>query len=198
MDTTSSDSDPATPGTTLWEVTRLWRTALALALFAAAMWLAWLGWDHEYYKVDGVWQGPYRSWQVVGCGLSIATATVFAFLRVPRPATVFVLAIAADIGVAVPWAVDASSDETGMWVVGLFLLLVGGCLGLTTLLAVTNAVTGSRRSTTRDLVVCCALTVLAVLVFLPLAIVPLAGAAWVFFARWLPDRRRATIDGAAR
>ncbi len=179
-------------------MTRLWRTAAALALFAAAMWFAWLGWDHEYYKVDRVWQGPYRAWQVVGCGLSIATATVFAFLRVPRTAAIFVLAIAAAIGVAVPWSLDASSDETGMWVVGLFLLLVGGGLGLVTLLSVTNAVTGSRHSTTRDLVVCCALTVLAALVFLPLAIVPLTGAAWVFLARWLPDRRRATIDGAAR
>jgi hypothetical protein len=182
----------------LWDMTRLWRTALALALFAAAMWFAWLGWDHEYYMVDGVWQGPYRAWQVVGCGLTTATATVFAFLRVPRTAAIFVLAISAAVGLAVPWAMDASGDETGMWVVGLFFLVVGSAMGLAVLLAVTSAVTGPGRSTTRDLVLCCALTVLAALVFFPLAILPLAGATWVFFVRWLPARRRATIEGGAR
>jgi hypothetical protein len=162
------------------------------------MWFVWLGWDHEYYLVDGVSQGPYRAWQVAGCGLVIATATVFAFLRVPQTAAIFVLAIAAGIGFAVPWAVDASGDDTGLWVVGLFFLVVGSGVGLAVLLAVINAVTGTGRSTTRDLVLCCGLTVLAVLVFLPVAIVPLAGAAWVFFFKWLPNRRRMKIEGVAR
>jgi len=181
----------------LSDMTRLWRTASALALFAAAMWFVWLGWDHEYYLVDGVWQGPYRAWQVAGCGLAIATATVFAYLRVPQTAAIFVLASAADIGFAVPWAVDASSDDTGLWVVGLFFLVVGSGVGFAVLLAVTNAVAGSGRSTTRDLGACCVLTVLAVLIFPPMAIVPLAGAAWVFFLRWLPDRRRAKGERVA-
>lgn len=179
-------------------MTRLWRTALALALFAAAMWFVWLGWDHEYYLVDGVSQGPYRSWQVVGCGLSIATASVFAYLRVLHTAAIFVLAIAADIGFAVPWAVDASSYDSGLWVVGLFFLVVGSGLGLTVLLAITSAVTGSGPANTRDLTVCCVLTLVVVLVFPSLAVVPLAGAAWVFFVRWLPDRRRAKIEGVTR
>jgi len=64
------------------QAARLGGTALALGLFAAAMWFAWLGWDHEYYQVDGVSQGPYRAWQVFGCGLSIAAAAVLAYLRV--------------------------------------------------------------------------------------------------------------------
>lgn len=34
------------------------------------------------------------------------------------------------------------------------------------------------------------LTLLALLVCAPLAIVPLVVAGWVFFWRWLPDRRR--------
>ena len=161
------------------------------------MWFAWLGWDHEYYMVDGVAQGPYRAWQVAGCGLTIVTATVLAYLRVPQTAAIFVLAGAAAFGFAVPWAMDASSDDTGLWVVGLLFLLVGGGAGLAVVLAVTNAVTGSRRSNTGDLVVCCVLTVLAGLVFLPLAIVPLAGAAWVFLFRWLPERRRAKSQGTA-
>jgi hypothetical protein len=179
------------------EVTRLWPTALALSLFAAAMWFVWLGWDHEFYEVDGVAQGPYRTWQVVGCGLAIATATVLAYLRVPQTAAIFGLAAAADIGFAVPWAVDASSDDTGMWMVGLFLLLIGGGVGLAFLLTLTTAVRGFGRSTTRDLGVCCVLTVIAALLFPPSALLPLAGAGWVFFVRWLPERRRTKSEGIA-
>jgi hypothetical protein len=171
---------------------RVWAMAPALALFAGLMWFVWLGWDHEYYEVDGVPQGPYRPWQVIGCGLAITTGTVLAYLRAPRTAAVFILAIAAVIGFAVPWAVSASSeDDSGLWVVGLVFLLVGGGVGLIVLLAVISAVMGSGRSTARDLGVCVALAVLAALVWLPLAIVPLAGAAWLLLFRWLPDRRRA-------
>ena len=170
---------------------RLWLTALALALFAAAMWFAWLGWDHEYYLVDGVAQGPYRAWQVIGCGVAIVTATVAAYLWVPRAGAVFVLAGAAAVGFAVPWAYDASSDDTGLWLVGLIMLAVGGCLGLTVVLLVTDVLVKSERTPTRDLVVCGALTVLALLVYAPAAVVPLAVTVWVFFRRWLPDRHHA-------
>ena len=144
MNPENSDSDRTTPGLERGDGARLWPTAVALALFAGAMWFAWLGWDHEYYDVDGVAQGPYRTWQVVGCGLAIATATVVAFFRVPRTAATFVLAGAAAGGFAVPWAVWASSDDSGMWLVGLFLLIIGGGVGLALLLAVTNTVVGSR------------------------------------------------------
>lgn len=126
---------------------QLWRPAIALALFAAAMWFAWLGWDHQYYEVDGVPQGPYRAWQVIGCGLAIAVAAVYAYLRVPRAAAIFILAAAADIGFAVPWAVDASRhDESGLWVVGLFFLLIGSAFGLAILLALTATAAGRWRA----------------------------------------------------
>jgi hypothetical protein len=167
---------------------RLWGTALGLALFAAAMWFAWLGWDHQYYEVNGVAQGPYRAWQVVGCGLTIVVATILAYLRVPRTAAIFVLAAAADIGFAVPWGVDASDDETGLWVVGLVFLLVGSGLGLALLLVVTDAL-AKPVSPTGALVVCAVLTLVALLVYFPVAVLPLAGAALIFFRRWLPQRR---------
>ena len=120
MDNRAAYADRAQPGTV--PPGRLWLTAIALAVFTAVMWFAWLGWDHEYYLVDGVAQGPYRAWQVIGCGLTIAAATVGAFLWVRRTTAIFVLAMAASLGVAVPWSVDASSDESGLWVVGLFML----------------------------------------------------------------------------
>jgi hypothetical protein len=113
-----------------------------LGLFAAAMWFVWLGWDHEYYQVGGVSQGPYRAWQVLGCGLSLAAAAVLAYIWVRTVWAIFVLAAAAVIGFAVPWALDAAStDDSGLWVVGLLFLLVGGGSGLLVLLAVSAAAT---------------------------------------------------------
>lgn len=127
------------------QVARLGGAALALGLFAGAMWFAWLGWDHEYYLVDGVSQGPYRAWQVLGCGLSITAAAVLVQLWVRGVWAIFVLAAAADIGFAVPWALDAATaDDSGLWVVGLLFLLVGGGIGLVVVLAV-SAAAASRR-----------------------------------------------------
>jgi len=126
-------------------VARRGGTAIALGVFAAAMWFAWLGWDNEYYQVDGVAQGPYRAWQVIGCGLSVAAAAVLAYLWVRSVWAIFVLAAAANIGFAVPWTLHAAStDDSGLFVVGLLFLLVGGGSGLMVLLAVTDAVATRR------------------------------------------------------
>lgn len=126
-------------------IARLVGAALALGLFAAAMWFAWLGWDEEYYLVDGVAQGPYRAWQVIGCGLSVAVAAVVTYLWVRGVVAVFVLAAAASLGFALPWSVHAAStDDSGLWVVGLFFLLVGAGAGLVVLLTVTAAATSRR------------------------------------------------------
>jgi len=132
-------------------VVRLMGTALGLGLFSAAMWFAWLGWDDEYHQVDGVAQGPYRAWQVLGCALSIAAAAVVAYLRVHGAWAVLVLAAAADIGFAVPWALDAAStDVTGLWALGLLFLLVGVGFGLAVLLAVTGAAATPRPARLRS------------------------------------------------
>ncbi|WP_181309995.1 hypothetical protein [Nocardioides campestrisoli] len=144
----------STPTRTSSYAARLGVAALVLALVAAGMWFAWLGWDQEYYLVDGERQGPYRPWQVIGCGASIAVASVLALLwvRAAGPdrrgggaAAAVALSPAAVFGFAVPWTAEAaSSDDSGLWVVGLLMLLVGGWLGLTMLLAVTAAVARRR------------------------------------------------------
>ncbi|WP_110239614.1 hypothetical protein [Nocardioides gilvus] len=127
-----------TTGSSVPHAARLGVAALGLTLFAAAMWFAWLGWDHEYYEVDGVAQGPYRAWQVLGCGLSIAVGAVLAQLWVRSPWGVLALAPAGILGFAVPWTADAAaSDDSGLFIVGLFLLVVGGGIALVTLLGVT-------------------------------------------------------------
>lgn len=135
----------ATDASSTSHIARLSVVAVALGLFAAAMWFAWLGWDHEYYQVDGVAQGPYRAWQVVGCGLSIAIAAVVAYLLARSMWAIIVLPATAIVGFAVPWAVEAAStDDSGLWGVGLLLLLVGGGTGLVVLLAVTAAAASRR------------------------------------------------------
>ena len=189
-------SFPTPPRPVSWpdpvpSVKRVLINAGLLALFAAAMWFAWLGWDHTYYQVHGVGQGPYRRWQVIGCALSIGSATVLAYSRAPRALAIPVLAIAADAAFAVPWSIDASSgDETGLWAVGLFILVIGGSIALSSLLAVTHLLRKPESSPTQALVVCSVLTLLAGLVYEPVALFPLVAGAWVFFFRWLPIRRR--------
>ena len=119
---------------------RILSTSVALAVFSAAMWFAWLGWDHEYHLADGVPQGPYRAWQVVGCALSIVVAAVVAYGAVRRVSAVVPLPLAGTLGFALPWAVDAArTDESGLWVVGLVLLLAGGFVGLLVVTAVASA-----------------------------------------------------------
>ena len=125
---------------------RILGVSVAVALFSAAMWFAWLGWDHEYYLVDGYPQGPYRAWQVIGCGASLVVAAVAGYLLVRRVAAIFTIAGAAVLGFAIPWGWDAAStDESGLWVVGLGMILIGGTGALMTLLAITSAFAGTRR-----------------------------------------------------
>ncbi len=124
-------------------LSRLGAAALALGLFAAAMWFAWLGWDDDYYEVDVVQQGPYRAWQVVGCGVAIGVAAVVARVWAGRGAVL--LAGAATVGFAIPWGgYAASTDDSGLWAVGLVMLLIGAFIGLVVLLTVTEKVLDRR------------------------------------------------------
>jgi hypothetical protein len=106
------------------------RTALgmlALAGSTAAAWWFWLGRDTEYQidPVTGIASGPYEAWQVVGCVLTLAVLA-FAAGLVLRPWTV-VPTMAASFTIA--WATEASQDETGLWLVGAIMVLVGMTLG---------------------------------------------------------------------
>ena len=134
-----------TSGTPL-RAARLMGAAVALGLLAAAMWFAWLGWDDDYYLTKGVEEGPYRAWQVVGCGLCVAALAVAAQLWARGFVAVPLLAAAAMVGFAVPWTVHATAnDDSGLFVVGLLFLLVGGGTALVVLLAVTESVASAVR-----------------------------------------------------
>lgn len=128
------DPPPAAP---VPPARRVLVAAVVVALVAAAAWFAWLGWDDDYYLVDGVEQGPYRPWQVIGAGVTVVVVAVAGYLWARRFAAVPVLALAAAIGFAVPWTVDAAaSDDSGLFAVGLVLLLGGITVGVALVLGV--------------------------------------------------------------
>nr|GID87918.1 hypothetical protein Ade03nite_68420 [Actinoplanes derwentensis] len=97
---------------------------LSVAVLSALSWFGWMGWDNEY-QADG--SGPYEAWQVAGCGASLIVILALAIRLGARP-----LAAAAAMTVAFTsaWSVTAASTDTsGLWVVGMILVLVGMAAG---------------------------------------------------------------------
>lgn len=127
----TSSVQPARP------TARLWIAAGVLALVAAALWGAWLGWDRTYQVVDGVQTGPYTAWQVIGCGACVVLATVVARFFARHWLAVLVLPPLAATGFAIPWTIDAArADDSGLFAVGAVMLWVGATIGLGFVLAV--------------------------------------------------------------
>lgn len=97
--------------------------ALALLLGAATCG-AWLAWDSDYYydPAVGAYQGPYRPAQVLGCALTFGLVTALLAMRW-RPV---IVAAGMSTGFWLVWTVQASTqDETGLFIVGSILLLIG-------------------------------------------------------------------------
>src|SRR4051812_18346973 len=115
---------------------------LAVAALSAGSWWAWMGWDHEY-QIDPRTQlasGPSEAWQVVGCVGSLLVLLVVALLLRVRW---FVASPAMTVAFTAAWTVTAAStDETGLYGVGMILLLIG-LTAATTLLSM--IVLGLRR-----------------------------------------------------
>jgi hypothetical protein len=110
---------------------RRWTRVLGvpgLAVLSVAAWSLWLGWDHEYQTdpATGVSSGPYEAWQVAGCVLSLVAIAIVGglllgpWLVVPTMTVAFTGA----------WSASAAStDDTGLWVVGAGLVFIGLALG---------------------------------------------------------------------
>jgi hypothetical protein len=110
---------------------------LCVAAGSALSWWVWLGWDHQYQQdpVTGEWSGPYEAWQVVGCALSLLALFVVALLAGVRPVPT---AAALTLTFTVTWtAWAASRDDTGLFAVGMLMLLVGLSVGTTVVSVVT-------------------------------------------------------------
>lgn len=104
------------------------------AVLGAATWLIWCGFDTTYYLDDaGNSQGPYRAWQVVGCGityLSITAAGSYYFLTRASPPPAIVFSIGMAFGFWLTWTIQAAmSDDSGLFVIGAALLGVGLSIG---------------------------------------------------------------------
>lgn len=100
-------------------------TAVALAALAVGTWWAFLGTDttRDVDPVTGSTTGPYEAPQVIGCAVVLA-GLVAAGVFVRLPAWLAVTAVALPFTAA--WSLNAAtSDDSGLWVIGGVLVLVG-------------------------------------------------------------------------
>ncbi|MFY4723365.1 hypothetical protein [Streptomyces sp. LaBMicrA B280] len=107
----------------------LW--VLGLGVVAAGLWAGWLGWDqHEDVRPDGTESGPYEAWQVAGLVLSLLVVVCWAALRRHTVATV----AGTTAGLTVAAWYDWSDDSSGLFAVGVAMVMLGS-LAATTLVS---------------------------------------------------------------
>lgn len=119
-----------------------WQVAggLGVAVLSAASWSAWMGWDtgYEVDPVTGVASGPYQAWQVVGCGATLVLLLVGALLLRVRPP---VACAAMTAAFTAAWtATAAATDDSGLFLAGAVLVLLGLAAGTAVVALVTTAV----------------------------------------------------------
>ena len=101
---------------------------LALAGVTLAAWAAWLGWDQRRdVHPDGSTTGPYEAWQVIGLVLTLLAPVYWATSR--RYFAGAVLGTTAGLTVAAYY--DWSDDASGLFMVGVGMVMMGS-LGVTT------------------------------------------------------------------
>ncbi len=95
---------------------------LVLAGVTLAVWAAWLGWDqHRDVQPDGTTTGPYEAWQVIGLVLTLLVPVYWAASR--RYIAGAVLGIT--VGLTVSAYDDWSDDSSGLFMVGVGMVMVG-------------------------------------------------------------------------
>ncbi|MBO1336675.1 hypothetical protein [Streptomyces sp. VRA16 Mangrove soil] len=112
--------------------------ALVPAATALAAWALWLGWDqHRDVHPDGSTTGPYAAWQVIGLVVTVLIPVYWSASRHhPGPAT---LGTTAALTAAA--AYDWSDDASGLFMVGVVMVLLGtwaATATLTTLISRTS------------------------------------------------------------
>ncbi|MEU7067438.1 hypothetical protein [Streptomyces sp. NPDC046161] len=113
---------------------------LMLFLVAAAAWAAWLGWDqHRDVHPDGSVTGPYEAWQVIGLVLTLPAPVYWAASR--QHAVSAVLGTTAGV-TAAAWY-DWSDDSSGLFVIGVGLVMTACLLATSALSAVVVVQRGS-------------------------------------------------------
>ncbi|MFW6691432.1 hypothetical protein [Streptomyces sp. MAR4 CNX-425] len=103
--------------------------SLSLALLAGAAvgaWAAWLGWDQvRNVGPDGTETGPYAAWQVLGLVATLLGAVAAgAYVRHFVPAV-----LGPTLGLTLASYADWSDDGSGLYVVGVGLVMMGTFVG---------------------------------------------------------------------
>ncbi|MFD6874072.1 MULTISPECIES: hypothetical protein [unclassified Streptomyces] len=118
---------------------------LLLVVVAAALWAAWLGWDQERdVHPDGSTTGPYEAWQVIGLVLTLLVPVYWAASRQYVTAAV----LGTSLGLAAAACYDWSDDGSGLFVIGVGMVLIGSLVvtcGLSLLIASWKREAGPRR-----------------------------------------------------
>ncbi|MGW7053856.1 hypothetical protein [Streptomyces sp. NPDC054887] len=115
---------------------------LVLAAVSSALWAAWLGWDQQRdVHPDGSSTGPYEAWQVIGLVLTLAVPVVWAASRNYIAAAV----LGATAGLTAAVYYDWSDDASGLFVIGVGMVMVGTLLVTTVASAVIVSVQRSGR-----------------------------------------------------
>ncbi|MEU6550499.1 hypothetical protein ABZ915_09450 [Streptomyces sp. NPDC046915] len=114
---------------------------LALAGVTVAMWAAWLGWDQRRVEqFDGTATGPYETWQIIGLVLTLLLPVYWAASR----HYVMGAVLGTTLGLTAAAYYDWSDDSSGLFVIGVGLVMVGS-------LVVTGVVSAVIASVTRDI-----------------------------------------------
>ncbi|AZM48021.1 hypothetical protein DMB38_21530 [Streptomyces sp. WAC 06738] len=109
-----------------------------LAGAAAGAWAAWLGWDQEREVSGDTETGPYAVWQVGGLVLTLLVAVaVVAYVRHFVPAV-----LGSTAGLTFASYYDWSDDNTGLFAVGVALILMGTFVGSALVAVAVGAVRG--------------------------------------------------------
>ncbi len=110
---------------------------IALAGVTAAVWAAWLGWDQQRdVHPDGSTTGPYEAWQVIGLVLTLLVPVCWAALR--RHTALSVLGV--PLGLTVAACYDWSDDASGLFMVGVVMVMAGSLAATAVLSAVITSV----------------------------------------------------------
>jgi hypothetical protein len=104
---------------------------LCLAVLSAALWAAWL------VHPDGSTTGPYEAWQVIGLVLTLLAPVCWAASR--RHATEAV--VGTTVGLTTAAYYDWSDDASGLFAIGVALVMLGTLGATAAVSAVTSALT---------------------------------------------------------
>jgi len=116
---------------------------VVLAALVALTWWVYLGRDTTYQlDSSGQMGGPYEAPQVVGCALTLGVLAVIGALILPD----WVVVVTISSAFTVAFSIDASSDITGLWLVGAIEVLLGSALGIWLVVFLTGRIKQSRQA----------------------------------------------------